>query len=627
MLGGTTILTDGRRTPSGGFVTSLPDKQARGSFAGAGAHADAAVIMVTYNSASHIPQLIDDLRAAGAERSLRVIVIDNQSADGTAEVVRAHPDIELVEAGGNLGYAGGINVALPLTDPCDGVLILNPDLRVKPNAVDQLLDVLVRDDTVGAVVPRILDMDETPYPSLRHEPSITRLLGDALFGSKLWRGRPGFLSEFDYRPESYQHARDIEWATGAALLIRSTVAREVGEWNEEFFLFSEETDYFRRIRESGYAVRFEPSAVVQHELGGSGTASPALAPLLAVNRIRYAELYHGSVYSTGVRAAVALAEVLRSYNPVHRRTLAIVLSRSRWRGLPAATKPVVAEPLSGPLGRGSVIIPAYNEAAVIERTLAPLSQAALDGYIELIVVCNGCTDDTAQRARNISGAQVVELDVGSKPLALNTGDDLATQWPRMYLDADIEITAAAVVAVLDRLGRGDVLAARPAFRYGTEGASALVRSYYRARTRMNVHQNALWWAGVYALSEQGHRRFGSFPEVTGDDLFVDTQFDLQEKTVVQVEPSVWRTPSDARGLLTVLGRHHRGNAELATSDPAGAPRTGTTTAIAVARTVRGPRSAVDAAVYVGMALGARWRAARSAGSWERDDTSRGVDGR
>jgi glycosyltransferase involved in cell wall biosynthesis len=274
------------------------------------------------------------------------------------------------------------------------------------------------------------------------------------------------------------------------------------------------------------------------------------------------------------------------------------------------------------MNRGAVIVPAYDEAMVIERTLNPLSQLAVEGSIELIVVCNGCTDDTAQRARGIPGAVVLETDVGSKTFALNTGDEAATSWPRLYLDADIEITPTAVLAVLDALRRGDVLAARPAFRYGTQGATALVRAYYRARARMTAERDALWWAGVYALTEAGHRRFGRFPDITGDDKFVDSQFETDEKMVVSTEPSIWVTPTNVRGLLTVLGRHNRGNVELAALDPLGAPRTAGTTARAVLRTARGPRSAADAAVYLAVALLVRWRAARPATSWERDVTSR-----
>lgn len=603
-------------------MASTPTELEPVRFVGAGLPADVAVVIVTYNSADDVASLIDDLRIAARSTPVRVIVVDNQSSDSTPVVVQAHSDIELIESGGNLGYAGGINIALLRAQPCGAVLILNPDLRVQPDAIEQMCASLAADPGIGVVVPRILDADGATYPSLRFEPSPLGIVGDALFGHKFWLRRPTFLSEFDYRPDSYLRAHDADWATGAALLIRSDVARRLGDWDERFFLYSEETEYFRRVRESGYRVRFDPSAVVQHRLGGSGT-SAALAALMAVNRIRYVELHHNVLYSTVFRGAVALSEALRSYDPVHRRTLAIVTNRNRWGRLPAATKPAAKEDFSGSRNRGSVIVPAYNEAAVIERTLAPLSSAAVDGYLELVVVCNGCTDDTAERARRVPGARVVELEIGSKTLALNTGDEVATLWPRLYLDADLGITARAVIAVLDRLSVGDVLAARPAFRYGTDGAGALVRSYYRARTRMAVHQDALWWAGVYGLSERGHDRIGRFPDVTGDDLFVDSTFGNHEKAVVTTEPSIWVTPQDVGGLITVLGRHHRGNAELAER---GVPRTEKATALAVLRTVRGPRSALDAVVYVAMALAARRRARQNGAVWERDDTSRSSRG-
>ena len=191
---------------------------------------------------------------------------------------------------------------------------------------------------------------------------------------------------------------------------------------------------------------------------------------------------------------------------------------------------------------------------MIKRTLAPLSRAAVDGFIELIVVCNGCTDDTADVARSVPGVRVVELEQGSKPAALNAGDEAATLWPRLYLDADIQISAAAVLAVLDRLAQGDVLVARPDSRYDSRGASALVRSYYRARQRIPQHKLAMWGAGAYGLSAKGHQRFGAFPTVTGDDLYVDTRFDAHEKAVVATDPSVVKTPADAKSLLAILRR-------------------------------------------------------------------------
>ena len=302
---------------------------------------------------------------------------------------------------------------------------------------------------------------------------------------------------------------------------------------------------------------------------------------------------------------------IRAVNIVnHRETLA------------GGSKTAVTQQLSA--RRGAVIIPAYNEAAVIKRTLAPLSGVAVDGAIELIVVCNGCNDNTAEIARSVPGVRVVELEQGSKPAALNAGDEAATLWPRLYLDADIQISADAVLAVLDRLAEGDVLAARPACRYDSDGASALVRSFYRARRRIPQHQLAMWGAGAYGLSAKGHQRIGAFPMVTGDDLYVDTQFDAAEKVVVATEPSVVRTPADVKSLLAILRRGQRGNTEQsARGDESNGrkPNTSLDTAVSVVRTIRGPQSAVDAAVFLGMASAKR-RGFRKAQVWERDESSR-----
>jgi exopolysaccharide biosynthesis WecB/TagA/CpsF family protein len=303
----------------------------RGGFVTGGAHTDVAAVVVTHNSASDISALIGDLRLAARDRSIRLIVVDNQSSDDTVNLVRAHDDIVLVESGGNLGYGGGMNAGLPLVGHCDAVLMLNPDLTLAPDAITRLL-AAADADRIGAVVPLVLDEVGAVYPSLRREPSVTRAIGDALLGSKI-RARPGFSSEIDSRPASYLEAHDVDWATGAALLVPAAVAREVGEWHEEFFLYSEETDYFRRIREIGCRIRFEPSAVVKHRGGGSGTL-PALATLMAANRVRYIELHHGWAYSMLFRAVVALAESLRSYDAVHRSTLAVILNRRRWQELP-----------------------------------------------------------------------------------------------------------------------------------------------------------------------------------------------------------------------------------------------------------------------------------------------------
>lgn len=306
----------------------------QGRFADSELRADISVVVVTYNSEAFISRLIGSLRVAASKNSLRLIVVDNSSSDRTWEVVSKNDDVILTGSGGNVGYSAGINLGLSLVGNCDFVLILNPDLEIAPDSVEQLIH-SAREDGVGAVVPLILDEAGAIYPSLAREPSVMKSLFDAVFTRRICE-RFGIPSESDLTASSYSTCHDVDAAMGAALLVPIDVAQAVGKWNESFFLYSEEIDYFRRIREKNLRIVFQPGAVVEHRSGGSGTSAD-LESLKAVNRIRYIESCHGKVYSVAYRATVVLRHVLRSADPVHRHILARVASRERWHELPRGT--------------------------------------------------------------------------------------------------------------------------------------------------------------------------------------------------------------------------------------------------------------------------------------------------
>jgi len=269
--------------------------------------------------------------------------------------------------------------------------------------------------------------------------------------------------------------------------------------------------------------------------------------------------------------------------------------------------------------RGAVIIPAHDEEAVIARTLTALRPLAETG-VEIIVVPNGCHDATARIAREFAGVTVVETERGSKPHAMNIGDEVAIAWPRLYLDADIEIDPRAVLMVFDALAEPGVLAARARYVYEVAGATWPVRAYYRARSRIPAPPRRLWGAGGYACSEEGHERFGDFPAVTADDSWFDEQFADHEKRVVDTWPMRVRTPRTAAGLLAVLTRQRRGYVEIGIASHAGARGR------ELLRSVRGPGSAFDAAWYALFTIVSRRRAERALRArtrgWERDGSSR-----
>ncbi len=275
--------------------------------------------------------------------------------------------------------------------------------------------------------------------------------------------------------------------------------------------------------------------------------------------------------------------------------------------------------------RGAVIIPAHDEAAVIGRTLRALAPLTRCSEVEIVVACNGCRDDTAEIARGFAGVTVVETDEASKAAGLNLGDRAATAWPRLYLDADIEVDPAAVAAVFAELAEPGVLAARPRFVYDVSGASLPVRAYYRARARITAPARRMWGAGGYATNAAGHSRFAAFPALTADDCWFDALFADEEKRVVATEGMRVRTPRDVHALLAVLTRQHRGHVQASTGD---------TAAARVRSLIGGIRrisEATDAAWYIGLTAWTRLRVARAArrdagAVWERDLSSRGIPG-
>jgi glycosyltransferase involved in cell wall biosynthesis len=133
----------------------------------------------------------------------------------------------------------------------------------------------------------------------------------------------------------------------------------------------------------------------------------------------------------------------------------------------------------------SVVIPARNESSVIARALWAVTTGALPDELDVIVVCNGCTDDTAAVARGFgTPVRVIETALGNKAHALNLGDKAALAFPRIYVDADVIITLSTIRALAERLEQGDVIAVAPQPCFDLIGSSWPVRAFYDIRCRL-----------------------------------------------------------------------------------------------------------------------------------------------
>jgi hypothetical protein len=273
---------------------------------------------------------------------------------------------------------------------------------------------------------------------------------------------------------------------------------------------------------------------------------------------------------------------------------------------------------------GSVVIPAHDEANVIGRLLNRLTEATDAPPLEVTVVCNGCHDSTADVARSF-GVRVIETPVPSKITALRLGDDASFAFPRLYVDADIEIDRRSVDQLIGALSSGRVLAAGPRRVLPMNGVSRLVRAYYAAWEELPAARLSLWGRGVIGIAAEAHHRVASMPDAMSDDLALSLLFAPNERTVVDDAVVVVHPPRTLLALLVRKERSLTGNRRLTQSGTDVTPdRTRPADLWRIAR--RSPRQAVGIVILVGVAVAGRIRMVRRDHGtpvvWGRDETSR-----
>ncbi len=215
----------------------------------------------------------------------------------------------------------------------------------------------------------------------------------------------------------------------------------------------------------------------------------------------------------------------------------------------------------------SVIVPAHNEEAVIGRCLTALLEGARPGELEAIVACNGCSDRTAERARSFGPpVRVIEIEQASKTAAINAAERLVTAFPRLYVDADVELQLRGVRAVAAALGSG--VLASPVAETDLGPASPAVRAFYAIWLSLPYNQ-VMVGTGVYALSEEGRARFGEFPPVIADDGFVRSLFRPEDRIAVPEAIVRVVAPRTLRDLVRVATRVRQGIYQLRTRQPDG----------------------------------------------------------
>ncbi|WP_252258968.1 glycosyltransferase [Erythrobacter aurantius] len=218
----------------------------------------------------------------------------------------------------------------------------------------------------------------------------------------------------------------------------------------------------------------------------------------------------------------------------------------------------------------TLIIPAHNEAAVIERCLkTALAEAPDDGSVEVIVAANGCSDDTVSLAKMAAPqATVLDLPTGSKTKAINAANAIASRFPRIYLDADIECSYRSLLAMAVVLTEPDVMTASPKIRLELGHCNRWIKAYYAAWLKQPFAKSGKGGAGCYGLSQTALESIGEFPPIIGDDIWIHTRFPDEQKRLVQSDAlgrevfSIVRPPKTLWQQVKVEARRIEGNADV-----------------------------------------------------------------
>lgn len=304
------------------------------------ARARIAIVIITYNSADVLDACLRSIPGCAPDADVvEVVVADNASTDDTLRIAKESTvstiPVRIVQVGRNAGYAAGINAGVQALDgtELDAVMVINPDCELRPGSVGVLARTLRR-PRCAIAVPKLLNPDGSLQPCLRRDPTVRGALAEALLGGPR-AGRAGGSGELVMDQRLHDVAGEVAWATGAAMLVSTAALRELGRWDESFFLYSEETEYMLRARDHGWHIRYEPSAVIDH-IGGPCATVPGLAALIVVNKVKLFRRRNPRLRSAAYFVAVLLGQALRAATgrATARASVAALVSASGRQRLP-----------------------------------------------------------------------------------------------------------------------------------------------------------------------------------------------------------------------------------------------------------------------------------------------------
>lgn len=269
------------------------------------------VIVVTWNCRELALRCLTEIAKSRIGATHEVIVVDNASADGTADAIAAsHPDVHLIRSQDNLGFAKANNLAIRQAAG-QYLLLLNPDaFPTTPDSLADLLRFLREHETYAAAGCRLIHADgRHQVGDAGYRPSPLNI---AIHGLGVSQLMPSGRGLFVVRPDAAgSRAFDVDWICGACLLVRADVVRRTGPLDEGYFMYAEDVEFGCRLRDHGHRIAYLPNVSVLHLQGGTQAGSGASVAWIDSLAQLYARMNHGRYWSV-FRVSMTLGFLIRA---------------------------------------------------------------------------------------------------------------------------------------------------------------------------------------------------------------------------------------------------------------------------------------------------------------------------
>ncbi len=285
-------------------------------------------IVVSHNSRETIESAVRSALRSAGPHTIQVIVVDNESTDGTADFVQeTFPEVTLIRSE-NIGFAGGNNVGLELAKG-RYILLLNPDAELCGRGLEECIDYMNLNDDIGILGCRVIHSNDGDHPNVFRCPTLRKLAYAILVSDTRMRRSPRFTDPY-YAQLEPDRPSDVDVVVGCFMLARRSAVAQVGGMDERFFLYSEESEWCHRMREGGWRVCYFPGATVRHVGGASTSADPLAAAVeLTKSQILFLSFTRGPVAARTGAFLMLLATFVRLFAPREQRQLSSAALRAR----------------------------------------------------------------------------------------------------------------------------------------------------------------------------------------------------------------------------------------------------------------------------------------------------------